>query len=511
MMQNGHGNKNGHHGNGGAAATHTTDAATTAAGTPSTNGGMPPPPPTPQYVFVTTPQTAAPKPSKRKVSQKRKAAILLVMLFLFAITTVFMYFFMRTVPKEHVAVTATERLGANVDQAGMGAPSPDQKTQEAIENLRRAIPPERVAQNLTTDQLTSKTVASLTDPKTAADEAAAAAALAAKATAHSATVQTAPTASQVSTDAVITPAASTIKSIIFDGRELAMSPLNNETTTAAASSPSMSSTAAAALRSLNAAYSPTTLRSVVPPVVLPDFGSMLPVTTSGTILTIRQNSFVRMETSYDVERDGWKIAKGTRLIGRVTGSGSDRAFVDVVGFIDPESRKLVPVSGVVVGRDGGDGLPGERKKIDSEKGAILRRMAANGVSILGTLAAGFGGRERVYVFDGQTGRVVNPVAQQVGEMIEQSGPQRSGTYVKVRASTPAFVMITQLPGTTKGISAEEAEKLKASVDQFSDQQLAELLLFGSLEEIERSLPQMRQEQQEMALRYLAEQRKRARR
>jgi hypothetical protein len=45
------------------------------------------------------------------------------------------------------------------------------------------------------------------------------------------------------------------------------------------------------------------------------------------------------------------------LIGRTTGSEQDRAFVNVIGYIDPRENKLVTMTGEVLGSDGANGIP----------------------------------------------------------------------------------------------------------------------------------------------------------
>ena len=43
------------------------------------------------------------------------------------------------------------------------------------------------------------------------------------------------------------------------------------------------------------------------------------------------------------------------LIGRANGSEHDRAFITVIGYIDPRTNRLVKMSGEVLGSDGGSG------------------------------------------------------------------------------------------------------------------------------------------------------------
>src|SRR5204862_675794 len=98
-----------------------------------------------------------------------------------------------------------------------------------------------------------------------------------------------------------------------------------------------------------------TSKAVLPTAVLPVFGTMLPVRTRGVIFTLRNNSYARLELSNDVSGKGWSLPKGTLLIGRTSGSENDRAYVNVIGYIDARDNKLVKLSGEVLGSDGGAG------------------------------------------------------------------------------------------------------------------------------------------------------------
>src|SRR5262249_7953434 len=67
------------------------------------------------------------------------------------------------------------------------------------------------------------------------------------------------------------------------------------------------------------------------PVVLPAFGSILPVRTLGKIYTLRSGSSIRLELTRYVSGEGWSLPKGTVLIGQARGSERDRAFVAITG------------------------------------------------------------------------------------------------------------------------------------------------------------------------------------
>jgi hypothetical protein len=92
---------------------------------------------------------------------------------------------------------------------------------------------------------------------------------------------------------------------------------------------------------------------------------MLPVRTLGVLYTLRSGGLVRFELSRDVKGKGWSMARGTVLVGALRGAEYDRAYVSLVGFIDPESGSFVKTSGDLLGSDGGAGIRGKKRKMSS--------------------------------------------------------------------------------------------------------------------------------------------------
>ena len=129
---------------------------------------------------------------------------------------------------------------------------------------------------------------------------------------------------------------------------------------------------------------------VKPAVVLPGFGALLPVRTLGAIYTLRSGSLARFELTRDVRGPGWEMKKGTTIVGRQQGGDYDRAFITLLGFIDPASGKLVKISGDVLGTDGAPGLRGKRRQVNSRWTRVLGRVATSAVS-LGQAAISRGG------------------------------------------------------------------------------------------------------------------------
>jgi hypothetical protein len=237
-----------------------------------------------------------------------------------------------------------------------------------------------------------------------------------------------------------------------------------------------------------------------PPAVLPPFGTMLPVRTQGVIFTLRNNSYARLELTRDSSGQGWSLPKGTVLVGRTTGSEYDRAFVNVVGYIDPRDNKLVKMTGDVLGSDGATGIPGKRIGADHNRlKQTLRKVASSGVQVAGMMAGALTGRGTV-VIDGAGYRVLNPISDEARGMI---GGDEKKTFVKVEAGQSAYVMVADLPKAIQAVDAPGDDELARSTISLSDREVMELILFGSPDEIRAALPLMSEEQKRLAIKTLA--------
>ena len=235
---------------------------------------------------------------------------------------------------------------------------------------------------------------------------------------------------------------------------------------------------------------PVLLRRSEPRVVLPSFGAMLPVRTLGALYTLRQ-SLVRFELLRDVRGDGWQMKKGLVLVGQQQGSDYDRAYVSLVGLIDPESKRFVKVTGEVLGADGAPGLQGKRRQISNRWARVLGRAATSAVS-LGQAALSRGNSTTVIL----PGTVAPELAPSLNVVSRRE-------FVEVGAGTPAFVMITDLPQEAKGVDAEPGTDSKGN--GLSDEELARLLESGSPEKIRAAIPRMSPELRQIAETVLKEQ------
>ena len=246
-----------------------------------------------------------------------------------------------------------------------------------------------------------------------------------------------------------------------------------------------------------------------PTVVLPSFGSMLPVRTIGGLYTLRSGALTRLELTRDMKGDGWSMKRGTILVGTSRGGEYDRAYVSLVGFIDPQSGKLVKLGGDVLGGDGGAGLKGKRRQLDSGWARMLGKVGTAALNVTGALVGGHG-NGTVILSDGLRTRAVNPVTDEISGVIggELDQKQRQG-FVEVEAGTSCYVMVTDLPTAIKGTEAspdlnEETLAALTNVDAarpatgLSERELADLLADGSPEEIRAAMPRMTPEMRRIA-------------
>jgi hypothetical protein len=241
-------------------------------------------------------------------------------------------------------------------------------------------------------------------------------------------------------------------------------------------------------------------------IVLPSFGSMLPVKSLGVLYTLRSGGLVRFELSRDVKGKGWSMPKGTVLVGVSRGAEYNRAFVSLVGFIDSESGQFVKVGGDLLGSDGGAGIRGERRKMSSNWSRVFAKMGEASLRVAEGLAGSIGRRPIVVTdaFGSYGGRVTNELD---GALLGRDRDRN--TFVEVAAGSQGYIMITDLPEAIQGVdalsklsSSDLKERSDASVPRqltgISEQELAELIQSGDMDRIKAALPRMSPEMKRVA-------------
>jgi hypothetical protein len=237
--------------------------------------------------------------------------------------------------------------------------------------------------------------------------------------------------------------------------------------------------------------------TVAPASVLPVFGTMLPVRTRGVIFSLRNNSYARLELARDCQGDGWSLSKGTLFVGRISGSENDRAFINIVGYIDPKTNRLVKMAGEVIGSDGGAGLQGKRITVDRNRlKQTLSKVASSGLQVAGMMAGALTGRGTVVV-NGAGYRVLNPITDEAGRIVNGGDDKRA--FVRIEAGQSAYVMVSDLPNEVQGVDAPGVELPKVA-DSLSDREVMELIIFGTPEDIRAATPLMSDEQKRLVLR-----------
>ena len=241
-------------------------------------------------------------------------------------------------------------------------------------------------------------------------------------------------------------------------------------------------------------------------IVMPSFGSMLPVKSLGVLYTLRSGGLVRFELSRDVKGKGWSMPKGTVLVGVSRGAEYNRAFVSLVGFIDTESGHFVKVGGDLLGSDGGSGIRGERRTMSSRWSRVFAKVGEASLRVAEGLAGSFG--RRPIVISDALGTYGRGVTNELDGALLQSDRDRN-SFVEVAAGSQGYIMITDLPEAIQGVdalsklsSADLKQRSDVNVPRevtgISEQELAELIQSGDVDRIKASLPRMSSEMRRVA-------------
>lgn len=236
-------------------------------------------------------------------------------------------------------------------------------------------------------------------------------------------------------------------------------------------------------------------------VAMPSFGTMLPVRTLGAIYTLRSGALTRFEVTRDVSGEGWKLPRGTVFVGTLRGGEYDRAYMAMIGFIDPQTGRLVKVGGDVLGADGASGLKGKRRRLSSRWGRVVGEVGRGAVGLAQSALSGRNGGMTI-IMPGINSSV-SP------ELSGLSGKGNNREFVEVEAGAPAYVMITDLPETIKGVDALASlngdelagvfgSSNQGSTSSLTDAELAALLSSGSPEQIREAMPKMSMNMRQIA-------------
>ena len=185
------------------------------------------------------------------------------------------------------------------------------------------------------------------------------------------------------------------------------------------------------------------------------FGTLLPVRLVGSVYTLRNSGgFVRMEITRPVEGKGYSYPGGTMIVGSVRGGESVRAFVNIVGLIDPTSGELVRFSGELLGRDGGSGIEGRRRNLTSQWARFFRGMKDTATSVLGSVGA---------IKSGSTVVLSEPIRRGTESMkgdlsASLLSNEHEDTFLEVAAGASGYVLVAGLPENSAAATNKPARE-----------------------------------------------------
>jgi hypothetical protein len=224
------------------------------------------------------------------------------------------------------------------------------------------------------------------------------------------------------------------------------------------------------------------------------FGTLLPIRFLGAVYTLRSSGgLVRMELTRAVTGKNYSYPAGTVLVGSLRGSEYKRAFISVVGLIDPVSGGLVKFEGEVMGNDGASGVTGRKRQIKSTWSRIFGGLRDAGAVALGAIGNGRSGGT-VVISDS-----TKQVSDELSGLIANN--QNRSEFVEITAGTTAFVLVTDLPGEIS--DTERLGQNSKTATGLSETELADLFSEGNKEKIRAALPRMTPQFRVLAEKYLS--------
>lgn len=224
------------------------------------------------------------------------------------------------------------------------------------------------------------------------------------------------------------------------------------------------------------------------------FGTLLPIRILGAVYTLRASGgLVRMELTRSVSGKNYSYPAGTVLVGTLRGSEYKRAFISVVGLIDPVSGGLVKFEGEVMGNDGASGVNGRKRQIKSTWSRIFGGLRDAGAVALSAIGNGRSGG--TVVISDSTKQVSDELSGLIGNNRNQT------EFVEISAGTTAFVLVTDLPDEIS--NAERLGQNSKTATGLSETELADLFSEGNKEKIRAALPRMTPQFRVLAEKYLA--------
>jgi Na+-transporting methylmalonyl-CoA/oxaloacetate decarboxylase gamma subunit len=234
----------------------------------------------------------------------------------------------------------------------------------------------------------------------------------------------------------------------------------------------------------------------LPATAIP-FGTLLPIRFLGAVYTLRTSGgLVRMELTRSFSGKDYSYPAGTVLVGTLRGSEYKRAFISVVGLIDPGSGGLVKFEGEVMGNDGASGIAGRRRQVKSTWSRVF-----GGLREAGSVALGAIGNRRsggTVIISDSTSKASGALTDELSGLIGSN--RNPNEFVEISAGTTGFVLVTDLPNE---ISEERLSQNSKTATGLSESELADLFSEGSKEKIRAALPRMTPAFRQLAEKVLA--------
>lgn len=225
------------------------------------------------------------------------------------------------------------------------------------------------------------------------------------------------------------------------------------------------------------------------------FGTLLPIRFLGAVYTLRASGgLVRMELTRSVSGKDYSFPAGTVLVGSLRGSEIRRAFISVVGLIDPNTGGLIKFEGEVMGNDGASGITGRRRQVKGIWSRVFGGLAQAGAVALGAIGNRRSGG--TIVISESTSKVSDELSGLIG-----SNRNREDEFIEISAGTTAFVLVTDLPDEVS--NTEKLGQNSKTATGLTESELADLFSEGSKEKIRAALPRMTPQFRQLAEKVLA--------
>ena len=191
-----------------------------------------------------------------------------------------------------------------------------------------------------------------------------------------------------------------------------------------------------------------------------------------------------MELTRQVKGKNFEYPAGTVLVGNLRGSEYKRAFISVIGLIDPKTGGLVKFKGEVMGTDGASGVIGRRRKVKGAWSRVLGGLRDAGAMALGTISGRRSGG--TVIISDSASKASGTLTDELSGLVGNKG--KKSEFVEIPAGTHCFVQVTDLPDEVS-ITANYSQN-STSVTGLDTDELADLISSGSPEKIRAAIPRM---------------------